>query len=259
MADQRFIRSYAALERHRQEMHAAARLRRRRLAVVLLGGLTATGVAYWVMPPLALLVAGVAVLTGFFTGISGSSSVPADQMSGAEGEAKVLRALQELPDDFTIFNQLQIPDASLPNGRRELDFLVVGPSGLFIIEVKNSRGLIYVRPDQPHWPLAHKAGCGGRPGWNAVANPLHQVRAQVAALDRWLLMHGQTATIHPLLCFARSDVALKDREDSPIPVLTAPELAEYLSDMTRQGRLQRPERLLGLLSQQRAGTAAVPA
>lgn len=250
MADQRFIRTYAALERHRQEMHAAARQRRRRLAIVVLCGLSSTALAYWVLPPLALLVAGVAVLAAFFASITGSSSVPADQMTGAEGEAKVLRALGDLPDEFTLFNQLQIPDASLPNGRRELDFLVVGPGGLFVIEVKNSRGLIYVRPEQAHWPLAHKAGCGGRPGWNAIANPLNQVRAQVAALDRWLLAHGQTAPIHPLLCFARSDVALQDRETSPIPVLTVPELVEHLGGEVRQGGGRQSGTLVRLLSQQ---------
>lgn len=257
MADLRFIRPYAALERHQQEMHAAVQLRHRRLAIVIVCGLAATAAAYWMLPPLALLVAGVAVLAGFFTAITGSSSVPADQMSGAEGEAKVLRALTNLPDEFTIFNQLQIPDVTLPNGRRELDFVVLGPGGLHLIEVKNSGGLIYIRPDDAHWPLAHKAGCGERPGWNAIANPLKQVNAQVAALDRWLLSNGQTAAIHPLVCFARSDVALQDRDASPIPIVTVPEVLEFLTNTSRQGQQRLPNGLIRLLSAQRA--ESVPA
>lgn len=257
MADTRFIRNYAVLERHRSEMRSAIGRRRRRLGIVILSGAVLTAGAYWILPPLALLVGAVAVLAGFFAGITGSSSVPADQMTGAEGEEKVLRALTNLPDDFTIFNQLQIPDGSLPNGRRELDFLVLGPGGLHLIEVKNSGGLIYIRPNEPRWPLAHKAGCGGRPGWNAIVNPLNQVRAQAAALDRWLLRNGQTASIHPLVCFARSDVALQDRDSSPVPIVTVPELVEFLTNTDRQGSQRLPNGLVGLLSGQRADS--VPA
>lgn len=258
MADQRFVRSYAALERHHQEMHNAVRQRRRRMLTVLGCGVGATAFAYWLLPPLALLVAGVSVLAGFFASITGSSSVPADQMTGAEGEAKVLRALSALPDEFILFNQVQIPDPTLPNGRREIDFLVVAPSALFIIEVKNSAGLIYVRPQESRWPLAHKAGCGGRPGWNVIANPLGQVRAQADALDRWLLREGQTAPIHPLICFARSDVALRDKDDSPMPILTLPELVAHLSGSPQQPGHRHPEKLVKLLSKQSASGTPGP-
>lgn len=259
MADQRFIRHYPALERHRAEMHAAVRQRRWRLTLALTGGVSATALAYWILPPLALLVAAVAVLSGFFAGITGSSSVPADQMSGAEGEEKVLRALKSLPEQFTIFNQLEIPDPSLPNGRRELDFLIVAPGGLYVVEVKNTGGLIYVRAAESRWPIAHKAGCGGRPGWNALSNPLHQVKAQVAALDHWLLKNGQTAPIYPLLCFARPDVALQDRDSAPFPVLTLPELTAHLIAHNDGCSGRKTDPLIGLLSRQQPPASAVPA
>lgn len=255
MADRQFITMYSALERHRSEMRAAIRQRRWRLAGVLAAGLTLTAAAYWILPPLALLVAGVALLVVFFAGLTSPSSVPADQMSGAEGEEKVLRELEKLPDGYTIFNQVKIPDGSLPNGHRELDFLVLGPGGLHIIEVKNSSGLIYVRPDEARWPLAHKAGCGGRPGWNAIDNPLVQVRAQAAALERWLLLHGQTSLIRPMVCFARSDVALQDRELSPIPVVTVPELLERLTNPAEGGnRVAETGKLIKLLTGRQDGS-----
>lgn len=259
MADQRFIRHYAALERHRSEMRTAVRQRRWRLTLALLSGVGATALAYWILPPLGLLVAAVAVLAGFFASITGSSSVPADQMSGAEGEEKVLRALQSLPEQFTIFNQLEIPDPSLPNGRRELDFLIVAPSGLYIVEVKNTGGLIYVRPTESRWPIAHKAGCGGRPGWNALSNPIIQVQAQAAALDRWLLTNGQIAPIHPLLCFARSDVGLQDRDSAPVPVLTLPELIDHLIERGGDPSVQKTEPLIRLLARQQPPAIALPA
>ena len=259
MADQRFIRQYAALERHRSEMRAAVLQRRRRLAMVLAGGMLATAIAYWILPPLSLLVAAVAILASFFAGMTGSSSVPADQLSGAEGEEKVLRTLATLPDDYTLFNQFRIPDPSLPNGFRELDFLIVAPAGLFVVEVKNTGGLLYVRPQESRWPIAHKAGCGGRPGWNALLNPIHQVQAQVAALDRWLLSNSQTARIYPILCFARSDVALQDRDSAPFPVVTVPELTEQLIQQDDSGSGREKEKLISLLSRQQPPAMVVPA
>ena len=260
MADLRYIRSYAVLDRHQAEMRQALRQRRSRLWLSSLGGLAATALAYWLAPPLAILVAGIAVLVVFFSSITGSSSVPADQMSGAEGEARVLHELRALPDNYMIFNQVSIADPSLANGRRELDFVVVGPGPVFIIEVKNTRGLIYVRPQEAQWPLAHKAGCGGRPGWNAIDNPLRQVRAQVNALDRHLLQHGHVRPIQPVLCFPRSDVALNDRELAEVPILTAAELLPFLLDASERVRAAAPDDgLIALLARPMQGRRAAQA
>lgn len=250
MADLSYVRSYPAIDRHQAEMRQALNQRRRRLWMSGLGGLAACALAYWLAPPLAVLVAGIALLVAFFSSITGSSSVPADQMSGAEGEARVLKALHALPDEYVVFNQLMIPDPSLANGRRELDFVVVAPASVFIVEVKNTRGLIYVRPDERQWPLAHKAGCGGRPGWNAIDNPLGQLRGQIDALNRWLLQHGQVRPIQPVLCFPRPDVALNDRDLANMPILTAAELVPYLLDASRGGTARPDEALVGLIARQ---------
>lgn len=228
MADTRFLRPYAALERHQSEMQRALRRRRARVGLAVLGGGLATGAAYWLLPPLAMLVAGISALVIFFSSITSGSSVEASEMAGVEGEVRTLQFLRRLPDDHILFNQVQIPDDRLTNGRRELDFVVIGPAGLHIIEVKNTPGLVYVRPQEQRWPLAHKAGCGGRPGWNAIDNPLHQVHAQAEALSRWLLRHSLTCPVQPIVCFARPDVGLRDRDEAVTPVLTAAELPDHL-------------------------------
>lgn len=248
MADTRFVRPYQVLQQHRAEMDAAVRARRRRIGLVAALGLGATLLAYWAMPPLAFPTAGIAALVLFFSSITGTSSVPSDQMTGAEGEYRVLQELRKLPDDHVVFNQVQVPDARLPNGRRELDFVVVGPTAVHVIEVKNAGGLIYVRPDQRQWPLAHKAGCGGRPGWNAIDNPIGQVRAQVDALDRWLLLNGRTAPIRPLLCFARSEVALEGRDQAGLPILTTGEVVEFLRDGAGRARFAGGPAVIELLA-----------
>lgn len=240
MADLRYLQSYAALDQHRAEMRQAARHRRTRVAVAVCGGAAVTLASYWIMPPLAVLSAGIAVLAIFFSALTGSSSVPPSALTGAEGEARVLRSLKQLPDDHVVFNQVQIPDPTVAGGRREIDFVVVAPTGVHLIEVKNTPGLIYVRPGEKDWPLAHKAGCGGRPGWNAIANPLRQAAAQTEALNRWLLQHSLLCPVEPVVCFARSEVGLRDRELSEVPVLTADELVGHFARRATVSNANQP-------------------
>lgn len=248
MAETRFIQPYAALEQHRAEMQRALHLRRVRVGLAVVGGSLATALVYWLFAPMAMLVAGVSALVIFFSSITGGSSVEASEMAGVEGEVRVLEFLKRLPAEYVLFNQVHIPDDRLPNARRELDFIVLGPSGLHVIEVKNTPGLIYVLPQERRWPLAHKAGCGGRPGWNAIDNPLLQVRAQTDALARWLLLHSLVCSPQPVVCFARPDVALRDRDQTEIPVLTAAELPEHLQEPNPTIPIVQREAIIRLLA-----------
>jgi len=227
MATTQYLREYPALVRHQTEMRQAARSRLLRLC---LGGTLAVAVSvagYLVMPPLGLMLAGLAAMILFFATITGGSSVPSDVLTGIEGEVKCLRELQRLPEDYVLFNQLQVPDPSLPNGRRELDFVAIGPGGLTVVEVKNISGMIYVDPEQRHWRVARR-GCGSSPNWNSMDSPLRQVGAQVDALERWLLTHGIHAPIRPMVCFARSDVILQNVDSSSVPVLVPEQLVEEI-------------------------------
>ena len=56
---------------------------------------------------------------------------------GAEGEEAVIRALQNLDSSFKV-----IHDIVLPNERGNIDHIVVGPVGTFVIETKNYNGII---------------------------------------------------------------------------------------------------------------------
>src|SRR6056297_3058510 len=178
MADCRYLTDYPALVRHRAERVEAARVRRRRLWIVLPLVASASFWAFSVSPPFGLFIAAVGAGVLFFVALPGGTSVPAGDLAGVEGEAAVLKQLVALPDDFVIMNRVRLPDRQLPNGWRELDFLVFGPTGLWIVEVKNTPGCVYVQPNQRHWPLARRAGCGSRPSWNALQNPIPQASAQ---------------------------------------------------------------------------------
>lgn len=57
--------------------------------------------------------------------------------SGLIGEEKILKQLTRLDDRFSVFQ-----DAKLPGRRDNIDFIVLGPGGVFTIEVKSHKGRI---------------------------------------------------------------------------------------------------------------------
>jgi hypothetical protein len=54
---------------------------------------------------------------------------------GADGEVKIARILGDLPDEFRIINGLSTPFG-------DLDHIVVGPTGVYIVDSKNWRGVV---------------------------------------------------------------------------------------------------------------------
>lgn len=60
---------------------------------------------------------------------------------GAEGEVAVARALAELPDGWVVLHDLAWPGRQ----RANLDHVVVGPGGVFVVDAKNWSGRVEVR------------------------------------------------------------------------------------------------------------------
>jgi hypothetical protein len=54
---------------------------------------------------------------------------------GAVGEKSVAHTLSKLPDEFRVVNDLPTPSGNL-------DHVVIGPTGVFVIETKNWRGIV---------------------------------------------------------------------------------------------------------------------
>ncbi len=54
---------------------------------------------------------------------------------GAAGEKSVAHTLSKLPDEFRVLNDVQTPTGNL-------DHVVVGPTGVFVVETKNWRGIV---------------------------------------------------------------------------------------------------------------------
>lgn len=144
--------------------------------------------------------------------------------AGATGEMRVINeVLQHLPDNFVVFNNLLVP---FGQGTRELDYVVVAPTGLFVIEVKYHRGHIHGgENDLMWWQTKHSHA--GHPYMNTMRNPLRQTRMQIHALKNYLVDNGAPAWVDAIVVFAHDHCVL-DTGETDIPVMTLSRLRTHL-------------------------------
>lgn len=162
------------------------------VAVVAAGAYVLGATLRW--PPLAPGVAGLvllvlAVVLGLL--IRASRTQLASFIKGARGEERVARLLATLPDAYDVFHG--IPAAQ---GVGDLDHVVLGPRGVYVIETKNWTGRIEVADG--------RILVGGREPDRA---PLDQVNRAANDLRAWLreLTAGDTVSVQPVVCFVADE------------------------------------------------------
>ena len=212
-------------------------------AVIIASVLCPEGIWIWL---LALLVAFQV------TRCQGSAVM----LAGAAGEDRVLAALSALPAEYTLFNQIRLPDERSRTGFREADFVVVGNNGVFIIENKDYRGEIQGDATAANWEL-HKIGIGGTPYTKACRNPVRQVRVYVTLLSRLFAMRGIKVRITPLVSLSQNN-SLAGISSPRVQVMGVDELCGNI--LAHKGTLSADnrERVIGLLEELRSGTFKEP-
>lgn len=123
-----------------------------------------------------------------------SRAALASWIKGAAGEEKVAQALAFLPAGWEVFHGVPPASRSLWPARADLDHVVLGPAGLFVVETKNWTGRIEIRDNT----IFYEGGAPSRP-------PLDQARRSARELAARLESAcGVRAVAHPVLCFAGS-------------------------------------------------------
>lgn len=108
---------------------------------------------------------------------------------GAEGEEATAAVLTALPvDEWTVFHDLRWPGRRFAN----VDHVVIGPPGVFVIDTKNWTGRIEVR-DQ----VLRQNGRGREAAVAGVAEAAIAVGELTQAID--------PQSVHPVLCFVRDE------------------------------------------------------
>jgi hypothetical protein len=145
-------------------------------------------------PVISLPLAGIALLVlagAMAMGVHVSRSRVESYLVGARGEEWVGRQLALLPAGYTVFNSAEPLQQDHP-AAIDYDHLVVGPSGIYVIETKNWRATVTVEEGK----VLYNGHEPSRP-------PLEQVKRTANALRR-LLTDKLTAPTEliPVLCFA---------------------------------------------------------
>lgn len=174
---------------------------------LLAAGLGALALLSFLVAPtfMALpVILGIAAAVTFF----GAMQLPREieiLRAGIQGENLTNYHIGQLPDTYTAFRNLTV---SYQNKKSEIDTVIVGPTGVFIVETKNLNGTICGSYEDHDW-VQHKVGRGGTPYQKSFYSPVKQVNTQVYRLANYLKERGHRAHVYPIVYFANIEASLQ--------------------------------------------------
>jgi hypothetical protein len=161
-------------------------------ALFILGWLVRAALPSPVLPRPVVVFLFLVLAGGCALFVTLSRGALASWIKGAAGEEKVAQALAFLPAGWDVFHGVPPSGHSFWPARADLDHVVLGPAGLFVVETKNWTGRIEVRDET----ILYEGGAPSRP-------PLAQVHRSAAELAARIKARcGVRAAVHPVLCFA---------------------------------------------------------
>lgn len=119
---------------------------------------------------------------------------------GAKGENLVAKSLNTLPKDYFVFN-----DVNLPDGRGNIDHVVVGPKGIFAIETKNLSGSFIVEDDIWYYHRGTRAT-------KSKSQPGKQIKRNAMILSNHLKANGINTSdlwINSIVAFYNPNLSIK--------------------------------------------------
>jgi hypothetical protein len=129
--------------------------------------------------------------------------------SGVKGEEATLKILQKLPKEYTILTNPVILNRGIT---MELDFVVIGKNGVFIVESKNHRGIISGKSSKQTWKQV-KHGRNDKVYEKEINNPMKQSFRQGKRMAEMFRDFDITADIYPIVYFVDDRSELKIFDD----------------------------------------------
>ena len=158
-------------------------------------------------------------------------------LAGFEGEKKALKILKQLPSEYYILNHLQIP--SRGDYTTEIDFVVIGPNRIFIVEIKNYSGILKGTAEDLQWKHIKKDK-NGKQISKKIENPILQVNRQVSVIERILSSTGIVATVSGIVLFVNKRSKLQIKGPSPVQLFYNDKLLTFITDAPAGDELDDP-------------------
>ncbi|MBR2099872.1 MAG: NERD domain-containing protein [Eubacterium sp.] len=183
------------------------------IAIILLFAAIASGFAFLITDNTLMLAAAVisfiiSVLI-FIVNSPHSASpsyTPPEKAYGNIGEKKAEFVLENyLPDEYTVIQNIPI---CFNGDRSEIDNLVIGRTGVFIVEVKNLKGLIVGNCEEKIWKQ-YKTDQYGKEHIDENKNPVMQVSRQIRILKEYLKANGVKTYIRGVVYFTDKEMKLQ--------------------------------------------------
>jgi hypothetical protein len=163
------------------------------------------------------------------TGLVGLLALPflkkSDMLAaGAKGENAVSRLLlKELNDKWYLINDCIV-------NRSQIDHILVGPKGVFTIETKNYKGIVYGSREDKRWTKTRNSR------FKTFYNPIKQAKTHAFRVAELLRAGGYDYFVPALVVFAGRPLEL-NVTTGDFPVLYIHQLKDYI--------LSQPDRLAG--------------
>jgi hypothetical protein len=123
-------------------------------------------------------------------------------------------------------------DFPAENGTRNIDHIVVGPGGVYLIETKGRAKPARKAAGDAPWEVKYDGKALQFPGW-AESKPLAQAQRNAEWLQTWLSgAVGQPIEVHPVV--ALPGWFVRRSNANPVPVLAAGEIQGYFASRPRQ-------------------------
>lgn len=207
-----------------------------------------TGYLDWPIISIIALLGAIFSIYSFSMSVKSHSEKEAIDTVGAEGENLTLSYLQVLDNSFHI-----IPNAVYSYGEKksEMDAVVVGPTGIYIIEVKNYKGNIYGNTSD-HDLVQVKTDNYGNTFEKPFYNPVKQVATHRYTLSGVLEEYGENTYINTCVFFTNpySSVNIINDNDCDCKILTdGKSLVDYIrsgEEILKPWDIEAVLRLLGI-------------
>ncbi|MDL1977029.1 MAG: NERD domain-containing protein [Deltaproteobacteria bacterium] len=135
--------------------------------------------------------------------------------------------LKQLPEDYTIFNQVNIPNEKSKTGYNETDIIISGPTAIFLVEVKHNKGHVYGSEQDGRWQIV-KVGRGGTPYVSSMRSPVKQVKGVVWHLSNHLKNKKAKPWIQGIVLFTNPQVLLSMSGETSVPVFQSSDILDYI-------------------------------
>jgi hypothetical protein len=132
--------------------------------------------------------------------------------TGADGEDRTARALAELEAEGYVV----LHDRRKPGSDGNIDHVIVGPTGVFVVETKSYTGPLTVDGNDVY--------VGGRRRTDIV----HQARSEADVVEAILAIGGGALHVTPILCVHRAELPLLKAEVQGIRVVNERGLVRML-------------------------------